>query len=162
MAETFADCQSSGTVLESRDIWKIAFSNGDISLASSLRILAGILSGLQALFGFIFLKSFATPSSVTMMSGIVEHCSPLGCGMFEVSSRVKVDSYCLFKILALSFGSACIFPFSFRGATPQMSFLRDFMNDQNLFCLPGFKSFSGLPISIRLSMCLQYACLSAF
>ena len=99
MAETFADHQSSGTVPESRDFWKIAVSNGDISLASSLRILAGIMSGSQALFGFNFLKNFATPSSTTMMSGIVEHGSPLDCGMFEVSSRVKVDSYCLFKII---------------------------------------------------------------
>ena len=96
------------------------------------------MSGSQAFFGFILLKSFATPSSVTMMSGIGEQGSSLGCGILEVSSRVKVDSYCQFRILALSFGSACIFPFSFRGATPQSSFLRDFINDQNLFCFPGF------------------------
>ena len=161
-AETFADRQSSGTVPKSRDFWKIAVSDGDISSASSLRILTGIMSGPRALFAFIFLKSFATPSSVTIMSGIVEHGSPLGWGIFEVSSRVKGDSYCLLKILALSFGSACIFPFSFRGATPQLSFLRNFMNYQNLFFLPGFKSFSGSPISIRLLMCLRFACLSAF
>ena len=81
MVETFADRQS-GAVPESRDFWKIAVSNGDISSASSLRILAGIMAGQQALFGFIFFKSFATPSSVTMMSGIdIEHGSPLGCGM---------------------------------------------------------------------------------
>ena len=98
MAETFADPQSSGTVPESRDFWKIAISDADISSASSLRILAGIMSGPQALFGLIFLKSFAAPSSVTMMAGIGEQGSPLGCGILEVSSRVKVDSYCLFRI----------------------------------------------------------------
>ena len=138
MAETFADRQSSGTVPESRDFWKIAVSDGDISSGSSLRILAGIMSGPQALFVFILLNSFATPSFVTMMSVIGEQGSPLGCGILEVPSRVKVDSYCLFRILALSFGSACIFPFSFRLETPQLSFLRDFIYDQNLFCFPGF------------------------
>ena len=67
--------------------------NGVMSSASSLRILAGIMSGPQALFGLILLKSFATPSSVTMMAGIGEQSSLLGCGKLEVSSRVKVDSY---------------------------------------------------------------------
>ena len=81
MAERFVDRQSSGTVPELRDFWKIAVSDGDISSASSLRILAGIMSGPQALFGFILLNSFATPSSVTMMSGIGEQGSPLGCGL---------------------------------------------------------------------------------
>ena len=32
MAETFADRQSSGTVTESRDFWKIAISNGYMHL----------------------------------------------------------------------------------------------------------------------------------
>ena len=81
MAETFADCQSSGTVPESRDFWKIAVSDGDISSASYLRILAGIMSGPQALFGFILLNSLATPSFITMMSGIGGQGSPLGCGI---------------------------------------------------------------------------------
>ena len=81
MAETFADRQSSGTMPESRDFWKIAVSDEDISSANSLRILAGIMSGPQALFGFILLNSFATLSSGTMMSGIGEQGSPLGCGI---------------------------------------------------------------------------------
>ena len=35
---------------------------------------------------------------------------------------------------AVSLESACIFPFSFRGATPQLSFLRDLLKDQSLPC----------------------------
>ena len=35
---------------------------------------------------------------------------------------------------AVSPESACIFPFSFRGATPQLSFLRDLLKDQSLPC----------------------------
>ena len=41
------------------DFWKIAVSDGDISSARSLvRILAGIMSGPQALFGLILLNTF--------------------------------------------------------------------------------------------------------
>ena len=120
------------------------------------------MSGPQVLFGLILLRSFATPSSVTMMLGIGWQDSPLVFCMLEVSSRVKVDSYCLFGILALSFGATSIFPFSFMGATLQLSFLSDLMNDQNLFCFPGFRSFSVSTSSIRFSMCLQYVCRSAF
>ena len=76
MAETIADRQSQWTSGRLPSV-----HDGNISSASSLRILAGIMSGPQALFGLIFLKSFATPSSVTMMSGIVEHGSHLGCGI---------------------------------------------------------------------------------
>ena len=160
MAETFADHQSSETIPKSRDFWKIAIR--DISSASSLRILDGIMSGPQNLFGLILLRSFATPSLVAMMVGIGWQGSPLGFGILEVSSRVKANSHCLFRILALYSRSASIFYFSFMGATMQLSFLSDFINDQNLFCFPGIWSFSGSPMSIRYPMCLQYACLSAF
>ena len=53
---------------KSRDFWKIAVR--DISSASSLRILAAIMSGPQDLFWLILLRSFATPFSVAMKSGI--------------------------------------------------------------------------------------------
>ena len=52
-------------------------------------------------------------------------------------------------------------PFSFRGATPQLSFLRDLINDQNRFCLLGLWSDSGSPRSIIFSTCFQYAWRSA-
>ena len=143
------------------DFWKITVSDGDISSARSLvRILAGIMSGPQALFGLIYLMGFATPSSVTIMLGIGWQGSPLGFGMLEVSSRVNVDSYCLFGILALSFGSNCIFLFSLRDVTPQLSFLVDFMNDQNLFCFPGFRSFSKFNQVFNVSpVCLSFSLL---
>ena len=49
----------------------------------------------------------------------------------------------------------------FQGATPQLSFLRDLINDQNLFCLLGLWSDSGSPRSIMFSTCFQYAWRSA-
>ena len=143
MAETFADCQSSVTIHKSRDFWKIAISDEDISLISSLRILGEIMSGSHALFELILLRSFATSSWVTMMSDNGWLGSPLGFAILEESSCVKVKSYCQFRILALSIESACFFPFSIRGATLQLSFRNDFMNDQNLFCFTWFRSFSG-------------------
>ena len=54
------------------------------------------MSGPHALQGLIPHKSFAIPSFVTIMSDIDSQGS-LGCGMFEVSSREKVDSYCQFR-----------------------------------------------------------------
>ena len=49
--------------------------------------------------------------------------------MLLLSSLVHVDSYCLLEISALSLGSACSLPFSFRGAIPLASFRIDLMND---------------------------------
>ena len=98
-----------------------------------------------------------------MMSGIGEQGSPLGCGVLEVSSRVKVDSCDLFVILALSLRPACIFPVSFRGATALLSFLRDFMNDQNLFAFQDSDLSLGHRFQIGFQCASgQYAYLSAF
>jgi hypothetical protein len=52
---------------------------------------------------------------------------PAGFGIIVlVSSLVNTDSYCLLSMAALSFGSACILPFSFSGDTPLVSLLGDF------------------------------------
>ena len=62
--------QESGSVPVSSDFWKITCRAGANSFAASWRILAGISSGLVALFGFRPCNSLATPSVVMMMSDI--------------------------------------------------------------------------------------------
>ena len=109
--------------------------SGEISAASSFMILAGSISGPGALLGFSFCNNFRTPSAVTLMSGIAGNLVLLGVGMLLQSSLVHVDSYCLFRMSALSFASAWSLPFSFKGAIPLASLRRDLMIDQNLFCL---------------------------
>ena len=116
-------------------------------MAISLRTLAGNKSGPEALLGFSLSRSFTTPSLVTSISGIDGNGVPSDDGMLLLSSLVHVDSYCLLRISALSFGSACSRPFSFRGAMPLESFRRDLINDQNRFCL-GLCSCSGSPLSM--------------
>ena len=44
--------QSSGTTPVSSDFWNISCSSGEISVASSFRILGDVLSGPGALYGF--------------------------------------------------------------------------------------------------------------
>ena len=109
--------------------------SGEISAASSFMILAGSISGPVALFVFSFCNNFRTPSAVTLMSGITGYVVLLGVGMLLQSSLVHVDSYCLFRMSALSFASAWSLPFSFKGAIPLVSLRKDLKNDQNLFCL---------------------------
>jgi hypothetical protein len=57
---TFAMRQSSGTTPVSSDFWNINCSSGEISVASSFRILGDMLSGPGALYGFNFQKSLDT------------------------------------------------------------------------------------------------------
>ena len=96
--------------------------NGAISFDSSFNSLAGIMSGPDALFTFSFCSSFKTPSVVTWMSGMVGDGSPSGCGISDLSSSVNCDWYCLLNMLALSTGSLRSFPWSLKGATPELSF----------------------------------------
>ncbi|KAH3887057.1 hypothetical protein DPMN_011070 [Dreissena polymorpha] len=58
-------------------------------------------------------------------------------------------------MLALSSGSLYSLPFSFKGATPELSFLVALMKFQNLFCLLAFWSSSWSPTSMRFSMYFQ-------
>jgi hypothetical protein len=51
--ETFAMRPSSGTTPVSSDFWNISCSSGEISVASSFRILGDMLSGPGALYGFM-------------------------------------------------------------------------------------------------------------
>ena len=94
----------------------------EISDASSFKILASNMSGPVALLRFSFCSNLSTPSAVTLMSGIAGKDVPSGFGMLLLSSLVHDDSYCLFRISALSLESAWSFPFSYRGAIPLVSF----------------------------------------
>ena len=55
-------------------------------------------------------RSFATPSLLTLISGIAGYSTHSGIGMLPLSSFVQVDTYCLFRMSALPFGSACSLP----------------------------------------------------
>ena len=118
-----------------------------ISMAISLRMLAGSRSGPEALLGLSLSRSFITPSLVTLISGIDGENMPSSDGMLLLPSLVHVDSYCLLRISALSFGSVWRRPFSFKGATPLESFLSVLMNVQKRFCL-GLCSYFGSPSSM--------------
>ena len=135
--------------------------NGPIFMVISLRAFAGSKSGPEALLGFSLSRSFTTPSLVTSISGIDGIGVPSGDGMLLLSSFVHVDSYCLLRISALSFGLACSSPFSLRGAMPLESFRRGLIKDQNRLCLSLCSCF-GSPLSLIWSTKLQYDWLSAF
>ena len=70
VGETLADFQSSGSSPRSMVLWNSVVRIGEISSAMSRSILAGIISGPQALLGLIFFRSFSTPSLVTVISGM--------------------------------------------------------------------------------------------
>ena len=65
--------------------------NGSISFYCPFHILAGIMSGPDALFAFSLCSSFRTPSVVTMMSGMVGDGSPSGWGTSDLTSSVNSD-----------------------------------------------------------------------
>ena len=132
---TLAILQSLGTVPVLKLSWKIVVRNWANSTASSFSILAGMRSGPDVLLGLSLCKSFATPSLLTLIFDIAGYGTPSGVGMSLVSSLVHVDSYCLLRMSALSFGLACSLPLSLSGATPLVSLRSDLMKDQNLFCL---------------------------
>ena len=123
MAVTFAERRSTGTSPSTKVLQNISVRIEANSSAKSFRIREGIMSGPDALLGWIFLSSFRTPS----LSGIGGYGCPSGCGMFASSYRVNVDSCCLLSMFDLSSGSACMFPFSLSGATPLLSFRRGFI-----------------------------------
>ena len=63
----------------------------EISAAGSFMILAGSISGPVALLGFSFCSNLRSPSTVTLMSGIVGNGVPSGVEMMLQSSLVHVD-----------------------------------------------------------------------
>ena len=127
MAVTLAVLQSFDTIPVSKLFWNIMVRNGPISVAISLRTRKQIWS--RGFIGLSLSRSFTTPSLVASIYGIDGNGVPSGDGMLLLSSMDHVDSYCLLRISALSFGSACSRPFSFRGALPLESFRRDLIKD---------------------------------
>ena len=116
-----------------------------ISSASSFRKRANIASGPVALCAIRLFNSLRTPRGLMTMLSIVENgLGPLS-RVWLVSSVVKMDLNCLFKMLALDCGSLVISPSEFRnGATPETSCLLLFINDQNFL---GFSEALGVKMS---------------
>ena len=94
-------------------------------------------------------------------------------GLFEIltarhynTGSVKADSNCLLQILALSRVSIFKIPFSLSELIPNVSFLRDFANDQNFFAFSFFREQSGSALSVSkekiLEIYFQYASLMTF
>lgn len=116
-----------------------------ISSASSFRKRADMASGPVALCALRLLNSLWTPRGLMTMLSIVENgLGPLS-GVWLVSSEVKTDLNCSFRMLALDCGSLVISPSEFRnGATPEASCFLLFINDQNFL---GFSEALGVMMS---------------
>ena len=76
--------QSEGGVPEFIDFWNMIVRMGAILEAISFRILAGMLSGPWALFGFNSLSNFSMPLTVVWIGGICEVRFWLGSFRFAV------------------------------------------------------------------------------
>ena len=137
--------------------------NGSISVAISLRTLAGSKSGPEALLGFSLSRSFTTPSLVTSISGIDGNDVPSRDGMLLLSSLVHVDSYCQLRIsicfiLWFSMQSSIFFKgcyaagvLSYRLNKRPKSLLFSFML---LFCVTFvYDMFHKVPNDWRLAFC---------
>ena len=96
-------------------------------------------------------RQLGDPFGSTVVSPIGESgLAPLnGGGGSESPSRVKPDWNCLLHILAFSFTSDLIIPFSLSDVIPNVSFLRDLTNDQNFL----------LNASVTLTFPSQYSLL---
>ena len=70
IGEDLPDFQYSGSAQSSMVLWNRVVRIREICLAMSRSILAGIISGPQALLGLIIIRSFSTPSLVTVISGM--------------------------------------------------------------------------------------------
>ena len=87
--------QSSGRVPLSSDIWKMICNIGAIAVEHSFITLAGKLSGPEAFFTLISLRSFSTPA-VEMLMEEMSGVDPLPMsGTLVRSSVVKTEQNCL-------------------------------------------------------------------
>ena len=111
--------------------------------AHCFKTLFDMLSGPDALEGFIFLRCFATPSCVILMFGMF--CWTLLCvlGILLTFSLVKTDENCLIRICAFSLLLFIRCPHSFSGATLMLSCFLDLTYFQK-----GLVLFSSVPSSI--------------
>ena len=104
---------------------------GAISSAVSFSRRAGSLSGPPAFEGFILLKSFAIPICPKVMLGI-SGCVDRIWGRVSRFSDVNTEVNCLTRALALLVSVAAGMPVGVCSVgMPWLSFLRDFMYDQN-------------------------------
>ena len=92
-----------------------------------------MLSGPLALCGLMLSSSFWMPG-VVMVSGGITGCglTPL-LGMLSIDSVVNTDLNCSFKMFAYCLVSATSCPSFFKGATPLLSVLSDFMKEKSFF-----------------------------
>jgi hypothetical protein len=125
--------QSRGSVPVSMDFWYILVSPGASCLAHSFNILFGMLSGTEALEGFIFLSNFSIPSDRISRSGIDLLVCFVVFGSVLFNSLVNTDlnwfiSMCAFRLLSFT---SCSLLFS--GDTPMLSCFRDLTYFQNGF-----------------------------
>ena len=92
---------------------------------------AFFMSGPDALDGLMFLSSFSTPSVFIVIDGIVDFRFMRVSGMLSRLPLVNTEDNCFINICVFSLLWLTSFPFSVRGATPILSFLRDFTYFQN-------------------------------
>ena len=133
ISDTLAFNQSRGSVPVSMDFWYILVSPGASCLAHSFNILFGMLSGTEALEGFIFLSNFSIPSDRISRSGIDLLVCFVVFGSVLFNSLVNTDlnwfiSMCAFRLLSFT---SCSLLFS--GDTPMLSCFRDLTYFQNGF-----------------------------
>ena len=83
-------------------------------ITASLRILAGMRSGLEALAGLMLLSIFSIPGAVNTISGIGVTGCPSTHGRRPLGSLVNCKVYCELKASATSFGSLISLSSDFR------------------------------------------------
>lgn len=136
--------QSSGRVPVSSDSWNINDIEGARCVAHCFSTLFGILSGPDALDGFIFCSSFSTPLVVIVISWIEILTFVLISGSVVDVPFVKTDANWSSRIWAFSLLSFASCPCFLRGATPILSCFRHFSYFQK-----GFELFLLIPSNIE-------------
>ena len=138
MHDTLAFSQSHGSNPVSMDFWYILVSPGASCLAHSFNILFGMLSGPEALEGFIFLSNFSIPSDRISRSGIDLLMCFVVFGSVLFSSLVNTDLNWFISMSAFPLLSFTSYPLLFSGDTPMLSCFQDLTYFQNgfelLFC----------------------------
>ena len=134
---------------------------GEISSAMSRIILAGIISSPQALLGFIFFRSFSTPSLVSVITG--NGGIRLTVNTWNVSLIFSgVDRFLLMVKYVGFIHRVCMHLASvLKWCNPTVVLLWGLYEGPERFCFPGLSSMSGSPGSITSSICCQNACPSA-
>ena len=104
-----------GTTPESMECWKNSVNGLDRGSANSFSTLVEILSGPGAFWGLSSCNIHLTPSTVIFIFGIGGALLGILEGILFVSSSVKTDEYCLFKMFAFPTASAISTPSDLKG-----------------------------------------------